>query len=118
MFEACEVQQGQCNNDSQVNVQEWILPGLSGEVECLVEDLQAEQEQGTQALSGVARHQPVHLQPVQKKHQKYLEKGPKEDKKYLQKEQETHLEKFLKQRRQLGKNESERVQQIIGVTKR
>ena len=36
---------------------------LSGEVECLVEDLQAKQEQGTQALSGVARHQPVHLQP-------------------------------------------------------
>ena len=35
---------------------------LSGEVECLEEDLQAKQEQGTQALSGVARHQPVHLQ--------------------------------------------------------
>ena len=47
-----------------------------------------------------------------------MEKGPKEDQKYLQKEQETHLEKFLKQRRQLGKNESERVQQIISVPKR
>ena len=45
--EAREVWQGQCNDDSQVNEQEWILPGLSGEVECLVEDLQAEQEQGT-----------------------------------------------------------------------
>ena len=33
-------------------------------MECLEEDLQAEQEQGTQALSGVARHQPVHLQLV------------------------------------------------------
>ena len=29
-----------------------------------MEDLQAEQEQGTQALGGVARHQPVHLQLV------------------------------------------------------
>ena len=36
----------QCNNDSQVNVQEWILPELSDKVECLVHDLQAEQEQG------------------------------------------------------------------------
>ena len=83
-----------------------------------MEDLQAEQEQRTQALSGVARHQPIHPQPVQEKHKKYLEKGPKDDQKYLQKEQETHLEKFLKQRRQLGKNESERFQQIIGVPKR
>ena len=72
---------------------------------------------GTQALSGVARHQPVHLQPIWEKHKKYLEKGPKEDQKYLQKEEETYLEKFLKQRRQLGKNKSERVQQIIGVPK-
>ena len=39
----------QCNNDSQVNVQEWTLPELSDKVECLVQDLQAEQEQGTQA---------------------------------------------------------------------
>ena len=37
------------------------LSKLSGEVECLVEDLQAEQEQGTQAQGGVARHQLVHL---------------------------------------------------------
>ena len=43
------MQQGQCNNDSQVNVQEWILPELSDEVECLVQDIQAEQKQGTQA---------------------------------------------------------------------
>ena len=49
------MQQGQCNNDSQVNVQEWILPKLSDEVECIVHDLQAEQEQGTQAQGWVAR---------------------------------------------------------------
>ena len=47
--EACAVVQGQCNNDSQVNVQKWILPELSDKVECLVQDLQAEQEQLTQA---------------------------------------------------------------------
>ena len=46
------------------------------------------------------------------------QRSPKEDQKYLQKEQETHLERFLKQRRQLGKNESEKVQQTIGVPKR
>ena len=45
-------------------MQEWILPELSGEVECLVEDLQAKQEQGTQAQGGVARHHHVHLQPI------------------------------------------------------
>ena len=32
----------QYNNDSQVNMQEWILPELSDEVECLVHDFQAE----------------------------------------------------------------------------
>ena len=37
---------------------------------------------------------------------------------YLYKEQETHLERFLKQRRQSGKNESERVQQTIDIPKR
>ena len=47
-----------------------------------------------------------------------MERSPKEDKKYLQKEHETHLERFLKQRRQSGKNESERVQQTIGILKR
>ena len=41
------MKQGQCNNDSQVNVQKWILLELSDEVECLVHDLQVEQEQGT-----------------------------------------------------------------------
>ena len=56
---------------------------LSGEVECLEEDLQAKQEQGTQALSGVAHHQLVHLQPVYEKHKKYLERSLKEDQKYL-----------------------------------
>ena len=49
------MQQGQCNNDSQVNVQEWILLELSDEVECLMQDLQAEQEQGIQAQCWVAR---------------------------------------------------------------
>ena len=33
----------QCNNVSQVNVQEWILPKLSDEMECLVQDLQAKE---------------------------------------------------------------------------
>ena len=33
-------------------MQEWILPELNDEVECLVHDLQAEQEQGTQAQVG------------------------------------------------------------------
>ena len=47
--EARVVQQGQCNNDSQINVQEWILPELIDKVECLVQDLKMEQEQGTQA---------------------------------------------------------------------
>ena len=37
--EARAVQYGQCNNDSQVNVYEWILPELSDEVECLIHDL-------------------------------------------------------------------------------
>ena len=36
-------------------MQEWILPELTDEVECLVYDLQAEQEQGTQAQGWVAR---------------------------------------------------------------
>ena len=54
----------QCNNDSQVNVLERILPELSDEVECLVHDRQAEQEQGIQAQGWVARLQPVHLPPV------------------------------------------------------
>ena len=58
------MQQGQCNNDSQVNVQEWILPELSDEVECLVHDRQAEQKQGTQAQGWVTRLQPVYLPPV------------------------------------------------------
>ena len=49
---------------------------------------------------------------------KYLERSPKEDQKYLQKEQETHLERFLKQKSQSRNNESERVQQTIGVPKR
>ena len=40
------------------------LPKLSGEVECLVEDLQAEQEKGTQAQGGVACHQPIYLRLV------------------------------------------------------
>ena len=31
--------QGQCNNDSQVDVAERILPKLSEEVECLMQDL-------------------------------------------------------------------------------
>ena len=48
-----------------------------------MEDLQAEQEQGTQAHGGVARHQLVYLQPVKEKRQKYLEKSLKEDQKYL-----------------------------------
>ena len=61
MCKARAMQQGQCNNDSQVNVQEQILPELSNEVECLVQDLQAEQEQeqGTQAQGWVARLQPT-----------------------------------------------------------
>ena len=42
-------------------MQEWILLELSDEVEWLVHDLQAEQEQGTQAQGWVARLQPVHL---------------------------------------------------------
>ena len=60
------MQQGQCNNDSQVNVQEWILPELSDEVKCIVHDLQAEQEQeqGTQAQGWVVRLRPIHLPPV------------------------------------------------------
>ena len=45
-------------------MQEWILPELSDEVECLMHDRQAEQEQGIQAEGWVARLQPVHLQPV------------------------------------------------------
>ena len=36
-------------------MQEWILPKLSDEVECIMHDLQAEQEQGTQAQGWVAR---------------------------------------------------------------
>ena len=36
----------ECSKDS-VTVQKWILLRLSGEVECLKEDLQAEQEQVT-----------------------------------------------------------------------
>ena len=47
-----------------------------------------------------------------------MERSLKEDQKYLQKEQETHLERFIKQRSQSRKNESERVQQTIGVPKR
>ena len=58
------MQQGQYNNDIQVNVQEWILLELSDEVECLVQDLQTEQEQGTQAHGWVARLQPVYLPPI------------------------------------------------------
>ena len=37
-------------------MQEWILLGLSEEVEYLMEDLKAEQEQGTQAQDGVVHH--------------------------------------------------------------
>ena len=44
-------------------MQEWILLELSDEVKCLMQDLQAEQEQGTQAQGWgwVACLQPVHL---------------------------------------------------------
>ena len=62
-YDRCEaraVQQGQCNNDSQVNKQEWILPELSDKVECLVHDRQADQEQGIQAQGWVACLQPTH----------------------------------------------------------
>ena len=45
-------------------MQEWILPELSDEVECLVHDRQVEQEQGTQAQGWVARLQAVHLPHV------------------------------------------------------
>ena len=51
-----------------------------------MEDLQVEQEQGTQAQGGVACHQLVHLQLVYEKYKKYLEIGqrsPKEDQEYL-----------------------------------
>ena len=54
----------QCNNDSQVNVQEWILLELSDKVECLMQDRQVEQEQGTQAQGQVARLRPVYLPHV------------------------------------------------------
>ena len=99
-------------------MQEWILPGLSDKVECLAEDLQAEQQQGAQAQSRVVCHQLIHLPLVQKKHQKYLEVGQrslKEDQEYLQKKHETRLERFLKQKRQLRKSDIKRVQQTSGV---
>ena len=89
-------------------------------MECLVEDLQVEQELGTQAQGGVVINLFI-FDLSRRSIKKYLEveqRSPKKDQKYLQKEQETHLEIFLKQRRQSGKNESERVQQTIGVPKR
>ena len=45
-------------------MQEWIIPKLSDEVKCPVQDLQAEQEQRTQAYGWVARLQPIYLPPI------------------------------------------------------
>ena len=45
-------------------MQKWILPELRDKVEFIVQDLQAEQKQGTQAKSWVARIRPIHLPPV------------------------------------------------------
>ena len=81
---------------------------------------------GDQAQGWVACLRPVHLLPVhqrviQERYKKYLVVGQRslqEDQEQLQKEYVAHLEKYLRQRRPIGRHGSEKTQQRSDVPKR